>query len=205
MADAQRITSTFASHVRQVAFRLWGGIGSRVSFYMMVALILAAALVGAFFFWEGKKTLDAEIRGRTLYVARELAALAADDVITGNRFELSKKLPPLFTAHEDALSGSALLYLMIYNHTCDLLIGSTATEVFFNSGYYYYKMPPENITELGDVVLSCDPVQTREPLFTLKKNGVMILRSPCWPEGSGLVSSESACRANGTKKFFSAS
>ncbi len=186
MADAQRITSTFASHVRQVAFRLWGGIGCRVSFYMMVALILAAAMVGAFFFWEGKKTLDAEIRGRTLYVARELAALAADDIITGNRLELSKKLPPLFAAHEDALSGSALLYLMIYNHTCDLLIGSTATEVFFNSGSYYYKLPSENIPVRGDIVLSCDSAQAREPLFTLRKNGVYDLTLPV-PAGSERV------------------
>jgi hypothetical protein len=29
-----------------------------------------------------------------MYVARELAALTADDIITGNRFELYKKLTP---------------------------------------------------------------------------------------------------------------
>ncbi len=131
MADGKSISSTFASFMRQVFSGWWGGIGCRVSLFMTGALVLVAALAGAFFFWEGQKNLDIEIRGRALYVARELAALTGDDIITGNRFELYKKLTPPFTANEGIPSGGALLYLMIYNHTCDLLIGSTATEVFF--------------------------------------------------------------------------
>ena len=131
MADVKSITSTFAAILRQVTFRRWGGIGCRVSFFMMVALVLVVALIGAFFSWEGQKTFDMEIRGRAMYVARELAALTADDIITGNRFELYKKLTPPFAANEEILSGGTLLYLMIYNHNCDLLIGSTPTEDFF--------------------------------------------------------------------------
>ncbi len=84
---------------------------------------------GVFFFWEGEKNLDIEIRGRAMYVARELAALSADDIITENRFGLYKKLIPPFAANEEVLSGGALLYQMIYDHNCDLLIGSTATEI----------------------------------------------------------------------------
>jgi hypothetical protein len=133
MADVQSITSTFAAIPRQVTFRRWSGIECRVSLFMMVALVLVAALVGAFFLWEGEKNLAREIRGGTMYVARELAALTADEIITGNRFGLYKKLTPLFAANEEILSGGALLYMMIYNHNCDLPIGSAPTEVSFNS------------------------------------------------------------------------
>ncbi len=72
-----------------------------------------------------------------MYVARELSALTADDIISGNRFELYKKLTPPFAASEEILSGGTHLYLMIYNHNCDLLIGSTATEVFL-IGFYIF-------------------------------------------------------------------
>jgi signal transduction histidine kinase/HAMP domain-containing protein len=178
MADAKSIISTLAGRGRQVTFRWWGGIGCRVSFFMMVALILVAALVGAFFFWEGKKTLDAEIRGRALYIGRELAALTADDIITGNRLELSKKLSPPFAANDDALSGRALLYLMIYNNSCDLLIGSTATEIFFNNHSYFYTLPSDKNTVRDDVVLNCEIMQTQEPFFIITKNGVYDLTLP---------------------------
>jgi len=145
---------------------------------MMVALILVAALVGAFFFWEGKKTLDAEIRGRALYIGRGLAASAAEDIITGNRLELSKKLSPPFAANDDALSGRGLLYLMIFNNSCELLIGSTATEVFFNSHSYFYTLPPDKNTVRDDVVLNCELPQLHEPLFVITKNGVYDLTLP---------------------------
>ncbi len=178
MADAKSIISTFAARVRQAAFWRWGGIGCRVSFFMMATLILVAALVGAFFFWEGKKALDAEIRGRAMYVARELAASTADDIITGNRFELYKKLSPPFDANEEAPSDRALLYLMIYNHNCDLLIGSTATKVFLNNDSYFYTLPLGESTLRDDLVLNCGSKQTREPFFVIKKRGVYDLTLP---------------------------
>jgi hypothetical protein len=92
MADAKSIISARAARRRRVTFRWWGGIGFRVSFFMMVALILVAALVGAFFFWEGKKTLDAEIRGRALYIGRELSALTRRHHYR-NRLNFPKKFP----------------------------------------------------------------------------------------------------------------
>jgi hypothetical protein len=88
-----------------------------------------------------------------MYVARELAALTADDIITGNRFELYKKLTPPFSANEEILSRGAFFYLMIYNHNCDLLIGSTATDVFIKSDSYYYTLPSGKSTIRDDVVL----------------------------------------------------
>ncbi len=163
---------------RQVFSGSWGGIGCRVSLFMTSALVLVAALAGAFFFWEGQKNLDIEIRGRALYVARELAALTADDIITGNRFELYKKLTPPFTANEGIPSGGALLYLMIYNHHCDLLIGSTATEVFFNSDSYFYTLPSGKSTVRDDAVLNCENAQTQAPFFSVKKHRVYDLTLP---------------------------
>jgi len=178
MAEVKSIISSIIVQLRQGTFWWWGGIGCRVSFFMTVALILVAGLVGAFFYWEGKKTLDDEIKARALYVARELSVLAADDIVTGNRYEIYKKLSAPFTANEDSLSRSSLLYLMVYNHNCDLLIGSTATEVFFNSDSYFYTLPDRKNTVRDDVVLTCEPRQGNEPTFTIKKNGVYDLILP---------------------------
>ncbi len=178
MAEGKSIASTFAAYARQVTSGWWGGIGCRVSFVMTMALVLVAALSGAFFFWEGEKNLDIEIRGRAMYVAREVAALTADDIITGNRFELYKKLAPPFAANEEVLSRGALLYLMIYDHNCNLLIGSTATEVFFNSDSYFYTLPAGKNPIRDDVVLNCDLTQSREPLFAIKKHRVYDLILP---------------------------
>ena len=110
---------------------------------MSAAVVLVAVLVGAFFLQQGKKALDEEIRGRALYVAKDLAVLTTDDIITGNRFEIYKKINSPFVANADTPSGSDLLYIMVYQHNCELLIGSTATEVFFNSDSYFYTIPSE--------------------------------------------------------------
>ncbi len=152
MAEGKSITSAFAAYARQVTSGWWGRIGCRVSFIMTMALFLVAARAGASFFGEGEKNLDIEIRGRALYVAQELAALTADDIITGNRFELYKKLTPPFAASKEILSRGTLLYLMFYNHNCDLLIGSTAPEVFFNTVLYCYTLPSGKNTIRDDMV-----------------------------------------------------
>ena len=178
MMDALNITRSFFVRLRQFTSWWWGGIGCRVSFFMTVALMLVAALVGAFFFWEGKKNLDNEIRGRALYVARELAALTADDIITGNKLEISKKLSPPFTVNDETLSGSALLYIMVYDHTCDLLIGSTGAEVFFGTASSFYTLPAGDHAARGDVALRCDAQNSSEPVFQTKKNGVYDLTHP---------------------------
>ena len=109
MGDTKSILSGFSDRLHRAFTRWWGGIGCRVSFFMSTALLLVALLVGAFFFWQGKQALDVEIRGRALYVARDLAALTLDDIITGNRLEIYKKLTPPFSMNEETSSGSDLL------------------------------------------------------------------------------------------------
>ncbi len=177
MADVNNILPAFFARVRLAFSRWWGGIGRRISFFMTTALILVATLMGAFFFWEGEKAIDAEIRGRALVAARELAALTAEDVVAGNRFELYKKLSPSFAAAEDTRAGKALLYAMIFNSSCDLLIGSTASEVFFGSESYFYTLPSGKGRVKDDAVLACVPAP-QAPTYVMKKNGVCDLTLP---------------------------
>jgi signal transduction histidine kinase len=171
MADGTRIISAVAARMRRAAFWWRGGIGLRVSLSMTAALVLVALLVGVFFYLEGRKALEAEIKNRALYVAKELAALTTDDIITGNQNALAQKVPFPFTTNEESLSGSALQYLVIYNRTCELLIGSTDAEVFFNGRSYFYSLPSVNGMTRDQVPLACDSQQTVAPVFQSKKNG----------------------------------
>lgn len=172
------IIAAFSERIRRAVARWWGGIGCRVSFVMSAALVMVAVMIGTFFFWQAKKSLDEEIRNRALYLAADLSALIGDDIITGNRFEIYKKITPPFIASEDIPSGKDLLYVMVYKHNCDLLIGSSATEVFFNSDSYFYTIPSEHNIVKDDVSLSCDTVQVKEPVFQIKKTGVYDLTFP---------------------------
>lgn len=167
-----------ADPTRQTIGRWWGGIGCRLSFLMSAALILVAVLVGAFFFWQGKNALNAEIRSRALYVAKVLSALTVDDIITGNRNEIHKKIEPAFTSNDDTQSGSDLLYLMIYDRKCDLLVGSTATEVFFDSSSYSKTLPPAKKNAIEEVSIDCKAEEMNAPVFILKKTGVYDLTRP---------------------------
>jgi len=171
MADETRIISAVVARMRRAAFWWRGGIGLRVSLSMTAALVLVALLVGVFFYLEGRKALEAEIKNRALYVAKELAALTTDDIITGNQNALAQKVPFPFTTNEESLSGSALQYLVIYNRNCELVIGSTDTEVFFNGRSYFYSLPSVNGTTRDQVPLACDSQQTAAPVFQSKKNG----------------------------------
>ncbi len=170
MADGTRIISTAVTRMRHAAFWWRGGIGLRVSFFMTAALVLVALLVGVFFYLDGRKALETEIKNRALYVAKELAALTTDDIITGNQDALTQKVSFPFTTNEESRSGSALLYLVIYNRTCELLIGSTDTEIFFSDRSYFYSLPSVNNTTRDQVPLACDPQQTMAPVFQAKQN-----------------------------------
>ena len=122
MADKKKIRSHILARMHQFAVRWWGGVGCRISFFIAVALLLVSFLVGLFFYREGTAMLDAEIRGRALYVARELSSLTTDDIITENRHDIYKKLTPLFVPEDDAHTGSDLLYIMIYRHDGTLIM-----------------------------------------------------------------------------------
>jgi signal transduction histidine kinase len=178
MADTKNKIFLTAEPVRQTIARWWGGIACRISFLMSSALILVAVLVGAFFFWQGKNALDAEIRNRAFYVARGLSALTVGDIIAGNRDEIHKKIEPAFTSSDEAQFGSDLLYLVIYNRACDLLIGSTATEVFFDSRSYFYTISPAKKKVLEEVSIGCKAEEMNAPVFILKKTGVYDLTLP---------------------------
>jgi signal transduction histidine kinase len=178
MADVKSILTVFFGHIRLAYSRWWGGIGRRVSFFMMAALILVATMTGAFFFWEGKKVVDAEIRGRALIVARELAALTADDVVAGNRLELYKKLSPFFAADDDTHTGKTLLYALIFNSACDLLIGSTDSAAPFDGQSFFYDYDSGRSVVNDDAVFECVPGQIHEPNFVMKKNEIYDLTLP---------------------------
>jgi signal transduction histidine kinase/HAMP domain-containing protein len=167
-----RMFSAAAARMRHAPFWRRGGIGMRVSLSMTAALVLVALLVGVFFYLDGKKALEAEIKNRALYVAKELAALTMDDIITGNQNEIAQKITFPFSTSEGLRASSALLYLVIYTSTCDLLAGSTDTEVFFNGRSYYYSLPSVNRMPRDQVPLACDPQQTPAPVFQTKQNGV---------------------------------
>lgn len=167
-----------AGPMRQTIGRWWGGIGCRISLLMSAALILVAVLAGVFFFWQGKNALNAEIRSRALYVAKVLSALTVDDVITRNRNEIHKKIEPAFTSNDEAHPGSDLLYLMIYDHKCDLLIASTATEVFFGRGSYPGPLPSARINAMEEESIGCKAEEMNASVFVLKKTGVYDLINP---------------------------
>ncbi len=178
MADGKKIFSAALEFFRRIFARWWGGVGCRVSFFMAAALVLVAVLVGAFFLWQGNKALDAEIRVRALYVAMDLSALTVDDVITGNRLEISRKLTPLFAAHDDASPGSDLLYIVVYDHSGEILNANSPSEVFFSNRAHFYTMLADSQSELSDVALSRDLLQIQQPLFTKKKSEIYDLLYP---------------------------
>lgn len=179
MVSMDKIAAGILQKIKDALSPWWGGIGCRVSFFMSAAVVLVAVMVGAFFFQQGKKALDEEIRGRALYIAKELAVLSTDDIITGNQFELYKKITSPFVANEDTPSGSELLYLMLYRHNCELLIASTGTEVFLNSDSYFYTNPSEQNDIKESAALNCAAsTQLTLPLFELKPNGVYDLLLP---------------------------
>ncbi len=168
MTDTRNILSILSEWARRAIARWWGSVGCRVSFFMSTALVLVAVLVGAFFFWQGKKALDAEIQGRSLYMAKEFSALAVDDIITGNKLDLYKKLKPHFAGHEDTSYGGDLLYLMVYNPKGELLIGSNAAGAFFNSDSSSALLSFGNRTVLNEAALSREARQTQGPRFIKK-------------------------------------
>jgi len=178
MADIKNIASHFVERWRQVAVPLWGGVGCRISLLMVVALILVATITGTFFFWEGKKSFDAEIQGRALYIGRELAALTVDDIITGNRSEIYKKIEPAFQANDGLSSSSDLLYLMVYRHNGELLVGSNSTEVFFSSNSYFYTLQSGKKIIREDVPLGKEVMRSGKQVFLFKETGAYDLTLP---------------------------
>jgi signal transduction histidine kinase/HAMP domain-containing protein len=131
---------------------------------MSVALLLIALLVSAFYFWQGKKTLNAEMRGRAVYEARNLSVLIVDDLITRNKAELYKKLKSHFTVNESLPDGGDVLYLMVYDHKGELLAGGSATEASSNDGPHSLR-PVSGRFVPNDAALSREAKQIQGPFF----------------------------------------
>lgn len=103
------------TQLRTALVRWWSGLAFRISFFMTIPLVIMGLLVGAFFTWESGKRIDAEIRSRGLYAARQLAAAYFDDIAAKDRPKLAKKIKALSAQENDPLLGSALLYAIIYD------------------------------------------------------------------------------------------
>jgi signal transduction histidine kinase len=106
---------------RSVSSLQWGGIGCRVAFIMSLALLLVSVLLGVFLLWEGHRSREAEIRGRALFIGNYFSSLAIDDIVTGNRSELYRKLAPAFLSPGHV--SRDLLYLRIYDRAGQFLTG----------------------------------------------------------------------------------
>ena len=111
-----------AHRVRPISSLWWGGIGCRVSFIMSQAILIVTAYISAFLLWEGTRSRESEIRGRALFIGGYFPALAAEDIITGNRRELYRKPAPTFFSQ--GYVSRDLLYLHVYDRTGQLLTGT---------------------------------------------------------------------------------
>jgi signal transduction histidine kinase/HAMP domain-containing protein len=161
----------------------WGSVGSRVAFFMSVALFLVAVFVGAFFFREGKIALDAEIKNRALYTARHLATLTVDDIITQNTYEIYKKILPAFIAYDGVISDQDLLYVLVYNRDGGLMVGRTPTEII--SAVESPSLPGSSSQDRPPVerALNAAARQLRGPTFSLSERGIYDLTFPVFVAG----------------------
>jgi signal transduction histidine kinase/HAMP domain-containing protein len=180
MLALYKILQQFPERVRHASARWWGSIGCRVSFFVSSALIMVAVMGGAFFFWQTKKTLEENVRGRALFIARGIAAQMNNDIIKGNRNAIYKKITSMFIANRDTSSANDLLFILVYSHTCKLLIGSTANEVFSGSGSHFHTIFPGENTARADVPLNCEDTQLNEPFFRINKAKTYDLTYPVY-------------------------
>jgi signal transduction histidine kinase len=156
----------------------WKSLGSRVAFFMSLALFLVAVFVGAFFYGEGKAALDAEIKSRALYTARHLATLTVEDIITQNTYEIYKKILPAFIAYDGVISDQDLLYVLVYNRAGELMVGRTPTEII--SAGESFSVPGSFSRNRAPVerVLSAAARQLSGPSFSFSEKGIYDLTLP---------------------------
>ncbi len=125
----QTVARNVADRLKKVTLLWWGGIGCRVAFLMSLAIVLVSIVVGFFLLSEGKRAEERELRSRAYYIGSYFSALAIDDIITENRYELYRKLTPAFLAQEHSPHDRDLLYLIVYDRTGNVLTGKTPNGV----------------------------------------------------------------------------
>jgi signal transduction histidine kinase len=178
MENPKNIRSLFSRWVHRAMGRWWGSVGCRVSFFMSAALFLVAAFIGVFFYGQQKNSLDAEIRGKALYEARDISVLIHDDIASGSKSNIDTKLKAHFIATEDPSYGSDLLYIMVYAHDGELLTGSSDTNKFIKSVSFASTLPQGRRSVLPEAPLSPKVKDIQGPLFILKGPGVYDLTLP---------------------------
>ena len=100
-----------------------GSIGCRVSFFMIAALLLIAAMIGACFYLEAQKKLDNDIRESASNAAQKLAVLAANDLASGRSKNLVRILSSFFIAHESVPTESIYRYVLFYDRNRTVVAG----------------------------------------------------------------------------------
>jgi len=122
-----------AGYVRDTVFHWWGGIGCRVAFTMLLAILLVSSFIGAYLLSEGKRGQESEMRGRALYIGSYVAALAVDDLVREDRQALQRKLAPAFLAQGEA--SRDLLYLVVLDREGRVLAGNASARMAVPSGH----------------------------------------------------------------------
>lgn len=118
----QNTSKNIASRVRSFSSLWWGGIGCRVASIMSLAMLLVSVFIRAFLLWEGSRSRESELRDRSLFIGGYFSALAAEDIITGDRQGLHRKLTPAFLSQGNV--SRDLLYLRVYDRLGRFLAGS---------------------------------------------------------------------------------
>lgn len=176
MAWIQKILSRAEARLRTYS-RWFGSIGCRVSFFMSLAILLVAALVGAFFYATGKDEVDKEIRRRALYIAGHISVLTADDVITRNAYEVYKKIIPAFLSADTSPTQSDIIYISVYDNKGDLIVGRAGRSIITpDAAKKPISLPP------GAPILWQSPddgaMKSLEPTFAISSEGVYDLTYP---------------------------
>ncbi len=172
MARVNHILSRSTGWFHRALGRWWGSVGCRVAFFMSAALFLAAVLVGSFYYRQQKKILDDEIRQGALYEAREITALATDDIAAGNTGALQKKLWSRISSRGESSSGNDLLYVVVYGKGGAFLAGSSASEPYRKGGSFVYTMPSGKRKDLPDAIFVPELRQVQPLSFLVQSPGI---------------------------------
>lgn len=176
MAWIQKIISVAGSRLRTYG-RWFGGIGCRVSFFMSVAILLVAVLVGAFFYATGKNAVDLEIRGRALYIAGHIAELTADDIITRDAYEVYRKIIPAFLSRDPSPTQRNIIYISVYDRRGDLIVGRAGQSVITPDSAKNPTQLPSGTPPLWEH-LDDKALKSPDPTFHLLSDGTYDLTYP---------------------------
>ncbi|NTW58779.1 MAG: HAMP domain-containing protein [Nitrospirae bacterium] len=159
----QNTAKNIASWARSFSSPWWGGIGCRVAIIMSLAVLVVSVFISAFLLWEGSRSRESEIRSRSLFIGGFFSALAAEEIITGDRRGLDRKLTPAFLSQGNV--SRDLLYLRVYDRVGRFLTGS---------------MPRGHNEDRSSAErdLDSDVVSSVEPRFQLVGKGVYDLVMP---------------------------